>query len=93
LSLALALALVLVDGGPETSDKDDMLKFSGTSGEAGTSGEGDGAGVASYSSIGASSGVFILSNGGGVSIIDSTSLDVLSFNDGLFFDLETERDI
>jgi hypothetical protein len=46
LSLALALALVLVDGGPETSDKDDMLKFSGTLGEAGTSGEGDGAGVA-----------------------------------------------
>jgi hypothetical protein len=87
LSLALALALVLVDGGPETSENDDMLKF------IGTSGEGDGAGVASYSSIGASSGVFILSNGGGVSIIDSTSLDVLSFNDGLFFELETERDI
>jgi hypothetical protein len=91
LSLALALALVLVDGGPETSEKDDMLKFKGT-GVFVTSGEGDGAGVASYSSIGASSGVFILSNGGGDSIIDSTSLDVLSFND-LFFEPETERDI
>lgn len=42
----MALALVLVDGGPETSEKDDILKFKET-GVFVTSGEGDGAGVAS----------------------------------------------
>ena len=42
---ALALALVLVDGGPDTSENDDILKFTGV-GVFLTSGEGDGAGVA-----------------------------------------------
>ena len=42
---ALALTLVLVDGGPDTSENDDILKFTGV-GVFFTSGEGDGAGVA-----------------------------------------------
>ena len=41
---ALALTLVLVDGGPDTSENDDILKFTGV-GVFLTSGEGDGAGV------------------------------------------------
>ena len=43
-ALALALTLVLVDGGPDTSENDDILKFTGV-GVFLTSGEGDGAGV------------------------------------------------
>ena len=42
--VALALTLVLVDGGPDTSENDDILKFTGV-GVFLTSGEGDGAGV------------------------------------------------
>lgn len=41
---ALALALVFIDGGPDTSENDDILKFTGV-GVFLTSGEGDGAGV------------------------------------------------
>jgi hypothetical protein len=43
-ALVFALALVLVDGGPETSENDDILKFTGV-GVFLISGEGDGAGV------------------------------------------------
>ena len=43
-ALALVLALVLVDGGPDTSENDDILKFTGV-GVFLISGEGDGAGV------------------------------------------------
>ena len=89
LPLALTLTLVFADGGPDTSENDDILKFTGV-GVFLTSGEGDGAGVGLYSSIGDCSGVFMLSNGGGESTIDSTSLDVLSFNDGLDFELRFE---
>jgi hypothetical protein len=89
LPLALTLTLVFVDGGPDTSENDDILKFTGV-GVFLTSGEGDGAGVGLYSSIGDCSGVFMLSKGGGESTIDSTSLDVLSFNDGLDFELRFE---
>ena len=45
LALAVVLTLVLVDGGPDTSENDDILKFTGV-GVFLTSGEGDGAGVA-----------------------------------------------
>jgi hypothetical protein len=39
------LALVLIDGGPDISENEDILKFTGV-GVFLTSGEGDGAGVA-----------------------------------------------
>ena len=42
---ALVVALVLVDGGPDTSENDGILEFTGV-GVFATSGEGDGAGVA-----------------------------------------------
>ena len=45
LNADATLALVLVDGGPDTSENDGILKFTGV-GVFSTSGEGDGAGVA-----------------------------------------------
>jgi hypothetical protein len=45
LKAGATLALVLVDGGPDTSENDGILKFTGV-GVFATSGEGDGAGVA-----------------------------------------------
>ena len=89
-ALALVLALVLVDGGPDTSENDGILKFTGV-GVFLISGEGDGAGVTLYSCIGDSSGVFMLSSGGGDdSNVDSKSFDVLSCDDGLDFEPETD---
>lgn len=84
------VALLITDGGPDTSDIEEILKFCNGVGVFATSGEGDGAGVISESLIG-DSGLYVgatSSNGGGADNIDSTSLDVLSFNDSLGFELK-----
>jgi hypothetical protein len=84
------VALLITDGGPDTSDIEEILKFCTGVGVFATSGDGDGAGVISESLIG-DSGLYVgatSSNGGGADTIDSTSLDVLSFNDSLGFELK-----
>lgn len=84
------VALLITDGGPDTSDIEEILKFCNGVGVFATSGDGDGAGVISESLIG-DSGLYVgatSSNGGGADNIDSTSLDVLSFNDSLGFELK-----